>query len=265
MLLKNKNAVIYGGGGAIGSSIAKAFALEGARVFIAGRRKGPLEEVVSTIKQFHGLVESATVDTLNDNAVEYHLADIYDKAGSIDITVNVTGIYHVQGAPLAVMRMKDFTLPVTTYINSNFITATAAARYMVKQNSGVLFTISTPGALLADGYSGGFGVACAAIEGLTRQLAGELGPYNIRVICLRPDAIPEAALAGSHSREVFLNRAKLMGITLDELLAGMPNGTLLQRSPTLQEIANAAVFLASDKASALTASVANLSCGSVVC
>jgi NAD(P)-dependent dehydrogenase (short-subunit alcohol dehydrogenase family) len=95
-------------------------------------------------------------------------------------------------------------------------------------------------------------------------LAGELGPYGIRVVCLRPDAIPEAARTDSHSREVFTYRANLIDKTLEQLFPMMAEGTLLKRSPTLQDVANTAVFLASDKASALTATVANLSCGSMV-
>ncbi|POY36993.1 short-chain dehydrogenase [Solitalea longa] len=264
MLLLHNNAVVYGGSGAIGSAVAKAFAQEGAKVFIVGRKHDKLENVVTQIESFGGYVEAASFDTLEDESVENHLANIVERMGSIDISFNCTGVYHVQGAPLAVMRLEDFTFPITTYLTSNFNTSTAAARYMVKANRGVILTISTPGALMSNGYAGGFGVACAAIEGLTRQLAGELGPSNIRVICLRPDAIPEAVYAGSHSREVFMNRAGLMGMSLNELLEGSQNGTLLQRSPTLQEVANAAVFLASDKASAFTATVANLSCGSVV-
>ncbi|MCO4293328.1 SDR family oxidoreductase [Solitalea sp. MAHUQ-68] len=264
MLLSNKIAVIYGGSGAIGSTVAKAFAHEGAKVFIVGRNRSRLEKIVAQIESFGGYVEAASFDTLDDDAVENHLADLVERMGRIDISFNCIGVYHVQGAPLAVMRLEDFTFPISTYLTSNFNTSTAAARYMVKANSGVILTISTPGALMSNGYAGGFGVTCAAIEGLTRQLAGELGPSNIRVVCLRPDAIPEAVWAGSHSREMFMNRAQLMGMSFEELFQGMLNGTLLQRSPTLQEVADTAVFLASDKASALTATVANLSCGSVV-
>lgn len=93
---------------------------------------------------------------------------------------------------------------------------------------------------------GGFGVACAAIEALSRCLAGELGPHGIRVICLRPEGIPETATMQAETK------AKLEG------------AALLRRLPTLAEVANVAAFMASDRASAMTATIANLTCGTVV-
>lgn len=264
MLLKDKVAVIYGGGGAIGGAVAEAFAKEGAKVFLAGRTLEAVQSRAIKINSAGGLAEAAVVDAMDKKQVDQHLAGIIKKTGHVDISFNAIGIVHVQGIPLQDLSIDEFNLPVNTYITANFITASAAARHMILQRSGVILTISTPGALLANGIAGGFGVSNAAVEGLTRQFAGELGAYGIRAVCLRPDAIPEAAMAGSHSREVFGNRAKLMGITLEELYPLMPAGTLLQRSPTLEDVANTAVFIASDKGKAMTATVANLTCGSLV-
>ncbi len=264
MQLKNKTAIIYGGGGAIGSAVATAFACEGANVFLAGRRNEPLEVARKKITSLGGYAEIASVDTLDKKAVDDHLASVIIKTGTIDISFNAIGVFHIQGIPLAELSLDDFNLPIATYITSNFLTATAAARYMMKNKSGVILTISTPGSQLASALAGGFGVSNAAVEGLSRQLAGELGPHGIRVVCLRPDAIPEATQAGSHSRKVFSHRAELMGMTLEELFPVMAGGTILQRSPTLAEVANAAVFIASDKASAITATITNLTCGSMV-
>jgi NAD(P)-dependent dehydrogenase (short-subunit alcohol dehydrogenase family) len=134
---------------------------------------------------------------------------------------------------------------------------------MIKNRSGVILTITTPGGLLANGVAGGFGISNAAVESLTRNLAGELGEYGIRAISLRSDAIPETVAAGSHAVQVFGHRAELLGMTLDEMLSQMTGG-LLKRSPTLEDLANTAVFLASDKAKAITATVANITCGSIV-
>ncbi|MBC7827878.1 MAG: SDR family oxidoreductase [Chitinophagaceae bacterium] len=264
MLLTNKNAIIYGGGGAIGGAVAMAFAREGATVFLAGRRTASLETIAHKIMTLGGKAEIAIVNALDKQAVDDHLASVIEKAGRIDISFNAIGVFHIQGIPLTDLTIEDFNLPISVYTATNFLTATAAARHMIKNRSGVILTISTPGALMANGMAGGFGLANAAVEGLTRQLAGELGPHGIRAVCLRPDAIPEAAMAGSHTREVFDYRAKLMNVSLDELFSMMPARTLLQRFPTLSDVAETAVFLASDKAGALTATVANLSCGSIV-
>lgn len=264
MQLANKNAVVYGAAGALGSAIATAFAREGAQVFLTGRRRAPLEHMADRISAAGGRAQVATVDALDKHSIAGHMSGLIKKCGSIDISINAIGLFHIQGIPLVELAPEEFTYPLLAYSTSNFLTTTEAARYMIQQRAGVILTISTPGSLLADGVASGFGVACAAIEGLTRQLAGELGPYGIRAICLRPDAVPEASFNGSHSREVFAHRAKLMDMTLEELMAGMKDGTLLQRSPTLQDVADTAVFMASDKARAMTATVANLSCGSVV-
>lgn len=261
MLLKNKHAVIYGGGGVIGSAVAIAFAQEGAKVFLTGKTLQPLETVAEKIKNAGGEVEIAVVDALDEQAIEDHLKDIYDRTGHIDIHLNVIGVVHLQGVPLAEMSLKDFYHPVHTYITTNFLTTTAVARYMIKNRSGVILTITTQGGKLADGVAGGFGISNAAVESLTLNLAGELGQYGIRAVGLRSDAIPETVAKGSHAVQVFGHRAELMGITLNEMVPQMEKGGFLQRSATLEDFANTATFIASDKAKAITATVVNVTSG----
>jgi len=135
---------------------------------------------------------------------------------------------------------------------------------MVRRGSGVILTLSTPGSRLPGTGFVGIGVACAAIETLSRLIACELGPRGIRVICLQPDAIPEAAARGSHTRDVFRPVAERAGVTVDAMLAGAVDRTLLKRLPTLAEIARFAAFVASDRASGMTGAIANLTCGSLV-
>ena len=129
---------------------------------------------------------------------------------------------------------------------------------MIPGRSGVILTLSSSSSVLSGRdrrfhLTGGFSTACAAIEAFSRSLAGELGPHGIRVVCLRPDAIPETW--GVKPGE---------DINASGVKPYMENGTVLGRLPTLEEVANAAAFLASDRASAMTGAVANLSCGSVM-
>jgi 3-oxoacyl-[acyl-carrier protein] reductase len=134
--------------------------------------------------------------------------------------------------------------PITAYTRTNFLTAKAGARHMANQGSGVISTLSTPGSRMSGPGFLGYGVTCAAIEAFSRILAGELGPAGVRVICLRPDAIPEA-LATSHSREVFGGPAERAGTTIETMLAERARaGTLLGRLPTLAEVADCAAFVA---------------------
>jgi 3-oxoacyl-[acyl-carrier protein] reductase len=135
---------------------------------------------------------------------------------------------------------------------------------MAKQGSGVILTLSTPGARMSGVGFLGNGVASAAIEAFSRILAGELGPSGIRVVCLRPDAIPEAVIT-SHTGEIFSGIAERAGTTVEGMLAERAStGTLLKRLPTLAEVANFAAFVASDRASAMTGAIANLTSGSLV-
>ncbi len=253
MLLKDKNAVIYGAGGHIGSAVARAFARDGASVFLAGRTLSRLEAVAEEISAAGGAAEAAQVDALEPEAVEQHLDAIVTKAGRIDISFNAIWIRgDLQGTPLVEMPWEDFTLPVLTGVKTHFLTATAAARHMVQRRSGVILTLSSSSAGLSGRdrryhLTGGFSTACAAIEALSCSLAGEVGPRGIRVVCLRPDAIPETWSADAPEARTY-----------------MENGTVLGRLPTLDEVANAAVFMALDRASAMTGTIANLTCGSIM-
>jgi 3-oxoacyl-[acyl-carrier protein] reductase len=127
----------------------------------------------------------------------------------------------------------------------------------------ILMIAPGPGARLSGQGFLGNGVAAAALEALSRILAGELGPGGIRVNCLRPHAIPEA-VATSHTRELFTGMAGLSGLSLEAWLSGLAGTTLRGRLPTLAEVADTAAFLASDRASAMTGAIVNLTSGAVV-
>src|SRR5204863_1861789 len=104
-LLRQKNAVIYGGGGAIGGAVARAFAREGAKVFLAGRTLATLERVAADIEGFGGTAEAARVDALDPRAVSEHVDRIAANAGSVDIALNAVGIVHVQGTPFSELSL----------------------------------------------------------------------------------------------------------------------------------------------------------------
>src|SRR5262245_26603400 len=140
MLLENKNAVIYGAGGAIGGAVARAFAREGARVFLAGRTRAKLDAVASEIAACGGEAETAHVDALDEQAVENHMSAVANKVGAIDVSFHAIGIPQqgIQGISLAELSVESFALPITTYLRAHFLTARAAARRMVERRSGVI-------------------------------------------------------------------------------------------------------------------------------
>ena len=260
MLLKNKNAVIYGAGGAIGGAIARAFAREGAQVFLAGLTLAKLDAVASEISRAGGTAETAQVDALNEQEVESYLREVIGKAGTIDISFNAIGLGDTQGGPLTEMSHERFALPIINAMRTHFITGTAAARHMIKNKSGVILAITANVAREAFPNVGGFGVACAAIEGFCRQLAADVGPHGIRVVCLRSAGSPD-----SPGVEAALRlHAENAGVSREEFEARMAERTLLKRLPKLAEVANVAVLMASDHASTITAAVANVTSGQLV-
>jgi NAD(P)-dependent dehydrogenase (short-subunit alcohol dehydrogenase family) len=260
MLLESKTAVIYAAGGAIGGAVARAFAREGAKLFLTGRNVAKVDAVAKEIVAAGGIAETAQVDALDEKAVEEHLNTVVERAGGVDISFNAIGPGPARERKLLTEIEADtFVRPVAFYARSNFITATAAGRHMRERGAGVILTLTaTPGRLPAN-LIGGQAPAWAAVEAFSRSLALEVGPAGIRVVCLRSHAIPETPLIEAN----FATAGLAAGITSAQFQAKLEQGTLLKRLPTLAEVADTAAFIASDRAGAMTATVVNLSAGSI--
>ena len=257
-MLKNKVAVIYGAGGAIGGAVARAFAREGAKLFLTGRLRAPVEAVAREIVSAGGTAEAAAVDALDEQAIDQHLHSVIEKAGRVDVSFNAIGIpdAEIVGVPLVELDLEKFSRPIAAYTTSYFLTARLAARRMVAKKSGVIMTVSALPARMGSPLVGGYTPALAAKEALTRSLSLELAPHGIRVVSLRPHAIPET----SSIREVFdLKAAKVM--TWEQWQEGHASRTHTRRLSTLADLANVAAFVASDQASGLTGTTVNLSMG----
>lgn len=258
MLLQNKVAIVYGAAGAIGGAVARAFASEGARVFVTGRRR---EAVATLARDIGNSAEAAEVDALDEAAIEEHLDSVVTKAGRVDISFNAIGVTDdkILGAPLAEMSLERFLLPITAYVTSYFLTARLAARRMLPNKSGVIMTVSALPARMGSSLNGGYGPAQAAKEALTRDLSLEFARHGLRAVCLRPHAIPET----STMREVFELKGKPAGMAWEQFAGQLAGTTHPKRVMRLDEVANVAAFAASDKASGLTGTVLNLTMGSL--
>ena len=261
-MLEDKTALIYGGGGAVGGAVARAFAGAGARVYLAGRTRARLEAVANDIGD---AADVAEVDALDERAVAEHADAVAAAAGGIDIALNAASFPYVSGTPFTELAVEEVMHPIDSFLRTNLITAKAVARHMTARRSGTILTLSTVGARFARPGNLGFGTTCAAIEQMTQRLAVELGPSGVRVVCLRPHAIPDAPSNGSYTGEVFGPLAAASGVSIEQMLAQWgEDQTLLGRLPTLAQVADAAVFLASDRAGAITGAVVDLSCGNAV-
>jgi NAD(P)-dependent dehydrogenase (short-subunit alcohol dehydrogenase family) len=261
MMLNHKVAVIYGAGGDIGGAVARAFAREGAKLFLTGRLRAPVEAVAQDVLSAGGSAEAAEVDALDEQAVDEHLQSVIDKAGRVDISFNAVGIPDrgIVGVPLVELDAEQFALPIASYATSYFLTARLAARRMVAKRSGVIMTVTALHSRTGIPSVGGYGPAQAAKEALTRGLSAELAPHGIRVVGLRPQGMPETAVI----REAYEPRAKASGMTWEQWQELLASRTHPRRLMTLAEMADAAVFMASDKASGMTGTTVNLTMGSL--
>jgi len=252
-MLQNKNAVIFAAGGSLGSTIAKAFAAAGATVFLSGRTIAPVQKVAAEILASDGKAYVAQVDAMDEAAVNGYVSKVMELTGAIDICFNLIDLQVVQNMPLADMTLGDFVRPSAIAMQSHFITDIAVARVMMKQASGVILSLTaTPGGI---GYpfTAGFAPACAAMESFSRNLAGELGIYGIRVVNIRSGGSPDS--------KVFADAIAAHPDVMKGVLNSMENDTMLKKLPLMADVANSAVFLASDMAASITGVTVDVSCG----
>ncbi|GGT58475.1 SDR family NAD(P)-dependent oxidoreductase [Actinomadura citrea] len=244
MLLENKTAVIYGGGGNIGGAMARGFAAEGARVFLAGRTPAKLDAVAEGIRAAGGLAETARVDALDEDAVNGWVDSVVETAGSIDVSVNLIS-QDALFRPMIEMPAADFGRAMEKVARSFLVTTRAAARHMVKQGSGVILHFGgSDGTNRAPGL-GTVQIGSDMVEAMRRQWACELGPHSVRVLSMRTGGIPGEGLP-------------------DPVKQQMVDATLLKRTATLTDVGRVAAFLASDHAASLTSTQVNISAGALV-
>ncbi len=257
MLLDGKIAVIYGAAGGIGSAVARTFAGAGATVVLAGRTMEPLAALAKEIHAAGGTAEAGRLDALDADAVARHLDGVVERLGRVDVSFNLVGIPHRHGRRLDEMAVNDFAGPIREYAVTHFLTATAAARHMSKQRSGVILMLTTQPARLAVPHSGPFGAALAMIEGFARNLAAEVGPSGVRVVCILSTGSPDVP----DVRDAIRRHAEALGKTAEDLQAEYDQQAILKRMTMTRDVADVAMFLASDRAKTITATAINASCG----
>ena len=262
-VLQGKTAIVFGAGGSIGAAVAKEFAAEGAEVFLAGRNPSSVETALRQIAPSGGNAHAARVDTLDENSVNSYMDDVVSRAGRIDIVLDAAGPRakeYGNGKNAVDLPIEEFMIPLMTMVRSRFITARAAARHMVKRQSGViLFVTGSPARAHVPGATA-IGGAFGAIENLAENLAFEVGPLGVRVVCLR-------TLANTDSRSIQDTMEALAGrlhVTKDQAIAQIAQSNFLRTAATVSDTANAAVLIASDRARMLTGTVVNATAGAAL-
>ena len=250
MELDGKNAVIYGGGGSIGGAMARAFAREGAAVFLVGRTAGPLEAVAADIRAAGGTAETAVFDALDERAVDEHADAVAAQAGSLDISANVITHGDVQGTPIDEMDVEDYLRPVATAVRTTFLTVRAAARHMKRQGGGVILAFGGDGDPPPGYHLGGLQTAFAALEAMRRQVS----PSWLRTA---------SASSRCERRRRGVDPGGLPRRRPDPPLARRVDAAR-PRAISLAEVGAIAAFVASDRARTMTAATVNVSAGSLM-
>jgi len=253
MLLQNKNAVLFAAGGSVGGTIARALAKAGANVFLTNHHIKPVQELAHEIVANGGKAEAEQVDALNEKEVNDYVNKVVKSAGSVDVSMNFIKTEDLQGIALVDLAFEDFIRPIRRVSESHFITGTAAGRAMMKQGSGVILSLTaTPGGI---GYptAGGFGPACSVIEKISLGLASELGIYGIRVVNIRSGGSPDS--------RPFVDALAHGGQKAVDFIKKIEDDTMLKKMPVMNDIANVAVFLASEMAAGITGVTIDVTCG----
>jgi 3-oxoacyl-[acyl-carrier protein] reductase len=246
--LLNKVAFITGGGSWIGKEIAKVFSHEGATIFIIGRDEKKLIQTAKEIEEMGGTVSYAVADISNENSIQSAVADVLSTYGKIDILVQNAGIY--PSTMLETMTLQNWQQVIDINLTGTFIVLKSVAEIIKKQKNGrVIFISSIAGDEV--GYPGyaHYTASKSGMNGLMRTAALELAKYHITVNSIDPGNIL--------NQEVF----PVSKADMDEMIKAIPIG----RAGQPIDVANLALFLASDKSEFITGQNIVIDGGETIC
>ena len=234
--LEGRVAIVTGGGSGIGAAIARLFAAEGADVTLCGRRRGPIESVARTIAADGGRGRAVHADVAEEAQVEALFREVHSRAGRLDVLVN--NAYQLALGTLASLSTEDWHRSFRVTLDAAFFGTRAALRLMQPQGAGAIVNVSSTAGLAGQAGLGGYATAKAGLENLTRTAAVEAAPFGVRVNSLCPGVI-----ATEGTLKAFAD-ARLRAAMTRQIPAG--------RFGLPEEVARAALFLASDDASYVT-------------
>ena len=256
MKLKNKVAIITGGGTGIGKAISLAFANEGAAVVVTARNLSRLEEVAKNIKSRGGKAKAIQTDISDHEQVKRMVAQTLDEYGQIDILVNNAAAMAITNADVVDMNMDDWDNTLAVSLSGTMLCAREVLKYMIPRRSGNIINISSVAGISGLPKESPYSVTKWGIIGFTETLAIEIGKIGIRVNCISPGA------TRTQEFEDWVKRsAGDAGISYEEMMSKITDNNALKRIAEPSEIATCAVFLASDDSSAMTGHNLVASCG----
>jgi NAD(P)-dependent dehydrogenase (short-subunit alcohol dehydrogenase family) len=256
MRLKDKVAIITGGGGGIGKAIATTFAAEGAKVVIAARTFSKLTAVAEEIKSHGGKAKAIQTDITNEEQVKQMVAQTLAEYGQIDILVNNSANAAVVRNNVVDMTLDDWNKELTITLTGTMLCSREVLKTMILHKSGSIINISSIAGLFGHPGRSAYCVSKWGIIGLTMTLAIEVGAENIRVNCISP-----AATKTERFEDIQKAKAKTLGIAFENLMSEIQSHYSLNRITDPSEVARTALFLASDDSSAITGQNLVVSCG----
>jgi len=258
MLLKNEVALITGSGRGIGRAIAKLFAREGASVFLTARTEAELAATDKEIGDAGGKAAFLAGNLANEADCRAVVAKAAETFGRVDILVNNGGHYGPI-VPVEEYPIAEFDKVVAVHLRAAFLLRQLVLRGMYERKHGVILNISSISAKAAFSWGSGYAAAKAGLLGLTRYNAAEAARKGVRVNAICPGPVTETVM----SKELGAQLARKLNVSKEEQLAGFLTSILQGRGQTADEIAQAALFLCSEQASAITGQAVNVDGGAV--
>lgn len=256
MLLANQVALITGSGRGIGRAMAKLFAKEGAQVFLSARSERELASTAQEISQAGGSAGYLAADLSQVAACERLFTAATEKFGRVDILVNNAGDYGPV-APVEEYPLEDFERVLDVHLRAAFLLSKAVLPGMYACGRGVILNISSLSAKSAFAWGSAYAAAKAGLLGLTRVTAAEAARKGVRVNAICPGPVTETVM----SKKLGAALAERLQVNPEAQLEGFLSSILQGRGQTAVEIAQAALFLCSEHASAITGQAVNVDGG----